>query len=199
MIQVFDNILPSAYADSIDNDVLNNIQYYYNRRSSMGNAEYSGNLYTDTNVFDRGQFTCPILAEGHDNQSSNWYFNFLKPLIYTVQERVPNVSVERLNRIKFNLLVNRPDAPEFHYNIPHHDGVKGGTTVVYYVNDTDGDTFMFDQFHRAGYVPESLNIVERITPKKNRIAVFDSDRYHASSYPRINDARFIINFVFYPQ
>lgn len=72
--------------------------------------------------------------------------------------------------------------------------------VLYYVNDTDGDTFIFDKISDYKNVTSEtvenqneLKIIKRITPKKGRALVFDGNRYHSSSGPT-KDVRCVINF-----
>jgi hypothetical protein len=69
--------------------------------------------------------------------------------------------------------------------------------MIYYVNDSDGDTFLFNEFWDpvSGQPPTQLTLNQRVTPKRNRAVIFESDRFHASSNPRFNKNRFIINFV----
>ena len=59
--------------------------------------------------------------------------------------------------------------------------------IIYFVNDSDGDTFIFDGD------PLSLTIKQRITPKANSILIFDGDFYHASSNPIKSNRRIVIN------
>ena len=88
----------------------------------------------------------------------------------------------------------RKEFDNIHIDIPFEHLV-----VLYYVNDSDGDTFIFDKF--ADYKnlqsptinPEDANIIKRISPKKGRALVFDGSRYHSSSGPT-KDVRCIINF-----
>jgi len=68
---------------------------------------------------------------------------------------------------------------------------------VYYCNDSDGDTFLFNEFFEQGTLPSRLTLAQRVTPRKNRAVIFESNRYHASSNPRKSSERIIINFVFH--
>ena len=54
------------------------------------------------------------------------------------------------------------DAP-LHNNM-HTDMKCPHTVCLYYVNDADGDTFFFDK---------NREIVDRVTPKKGSMVVFD--------------------------
>jgi uncharacterized Fe-S cluster protein YjdI len=66
---------------------------------------------------------------------------------------------------------------------------------LYYVNDTDGDTFLFNKTKKDGPIPNDgkLEILKRVSPKKGRAVLFDGSRYHSSSGPS-KDIRCIINF-----
>ena len=80
---------------------------------------------------------------------------------------------KKLFRERFGLYMPLSNA-QLHNN-PHVDlDEKPHTVVLYYVNDSDGDTFFFD---------ENMNIEKRITPKKGKAVMFDGSIFHASSMP----------------
>jgi hypothetical protein len=58
--------------------------------------------------------------------------------------------------------------------------------ILYYVNDSDGDTYFFGK-------EKDSELVQKITPKKNRAVIFDGSTWHASSLPSKNH-RIVINF-----
>ena len=91
-------------------------------------------------------------------------------------------------RMKVNLLLPYPNAPEYH--VPHQDVVwgEGGKTYksfLYYLNDSDGDTFFFD---------DNDNVIQRQTPKANTMIEFNSRILHASSNPT-KGPRYVLNTV----
>ena len=86
-----------------------------------------------------------------------------------------------LYRVKFGMYLPLKDAP-LHNNI-HTDMKCPHTVCLYYVNDADGDTFFFDK---------NREIIDRITPKKGRMVVFDGLVHHASSMPS-KDYRISLN------
>lgn len=65
----------------------------------------------------------------------------------------------------------------------------GGRTVLYYVNDSDGDTYFFDD----------IECIKRVPPVKGTAAVYPSNTYHASSTPIKTETRTVINIVFLPR
>ena len=82
------------------------------------------------------------------------------------------------------------------HNGLHIDLPQDHIACVYYVNDSDGDTILYEQTRyntKAG--SKNVELVEhmRVTPKKGRLVMFDGARYHCSSQPR-DSYRCIINF-----
>jgi len=83
-------------------------------------------------------------------------------------------------RIKANLLQPYPDAPEHH---PWHtDAANNNVSMIYYLNDSDGDTFLGE------------TDTQRVTPKANTAVIFPSNLRHASSNPT-KGRRMIINYM----
>lgn len=82
------------------------------------------------------------------------------------------------------------------HNGIHIDVPRDHYACVYYLNDADGDTIIYEQtIHDTPFGAKDVNVVEhkRVTPKKGRFVMFDGTRYHCSSQPR-NGYRCIINF-----
>jgi hypothetical protein len=81
------------------------------------------------------------------------------------------------------------------YDNIHVDVGYEHLVCLYYVNDSDGDTFLFNRTKKDGPIPKDseLEILKRVSPKKGRVVLFDGSRYHSSSGPS-KDVRCIINF-----
>lgn len=100
------------------------------------------------------------------------------------------------NRIFLQL----PLAPQYkkdhnglHVDLPAH---LPHVACVYYCNDSDGDTIIYEQtIHDTPGGSQNVDVKEhkRVTPKRGRAVFFDGSRYHCSSQPTIN-YRTIINF-----
>lgn len=63
---------------------------------------------------------------------------------------------------------------------------------VYYMNDTDGDTIIYDQTYNGETHPKTFTEHKKVTPKAGSAVVFDGSRYHCSSQPS-QSLRCIIN------
>ncbi len=197
MIKIIDNFLTPSYADAISHDMMNVLHYHYTPLTTT--HPYGGDVYTDSNTHDYGHFVCPMYnaEDQRGNFPFAWYFQTLRPLINTIQDSLTDLEVTSIVRVKGNLMKRESSAPEFHYNIPHQDAQRGNYSAIYYVNDSDGDTFLFNEFYTEQKpIPDKLTVAKRITPKKNRIVIFESDRYHAASTPRISRERMVLNFIF---
>jgi len=89
-------------------------------------------------------------------------------------------------RAKANIL-GREATPLTHP--AHTDDEAPHWVFIYYVNDSDGDTCLFD----------GDKVVARITPKKGRGVAFDGRWQHASSSPVETPFRCIFNFNLKPE
>jgi hypothetical protein len=86
----------------------------------------------------------------------------------------------------------------------HVDNDFDNYTLIYYLNDSDGDTFIFEEtMHNCPTHPNTVipikknisdfNIHARIPTKKGRMVLFDGARFHCGMQPR-NNYRCVINF-----
>lgn len=84
------------------------------------------------------------------------------------------------------------------YSLPHVDYYYPHETLIFYLNNSDGDTFIFDQhFVDTGDdskdIPSVYSIQQRITPKANRLVWIDGLHFHTASNPISTDKRIILN------
>jgi ectoine hydroxylase-related dioxygenase (phytanoyl-CoA dioxygenase family) len=87
----------------------------------------------------------------------------------------------------------KSDNPNTH-GMPHVDLTnitEPLLTAIYYVNESTGDTLIFDQkFGQSA----PLTVKARVPPVKGRLVVFDGALLHAGNTPRTNAPRVNINF-----
>lgn len=101
-------------------------------------------------------------------------------------------------RAKLNILPKYEKTKDLRFNTPHVDAAIDHYVFLYYVNDSDGDTFLFEETSDRHRMEEAwkfkdFKIKERVSPKKNRLLIFDGKYYHTSSHPINNDIRCVIN------
>lgn len=82
------------------------------------------------------------------------------------------------------------------HNGIHIDQDVDHYACVYYLNDADGDTIIYNETKDDvpfGQTHVNLTEHERVTPKQGRMVIFDGRRYHCSSQPH-NSYRMILNY-----
>lgn len=195
---VIDNIIPSSFQDEVFTAIHTQVSWQYEKATSMGSKEGNNfiqgyDVFQDEYTIDGPQFTHYVLLNGQNSPA----LQLIKPVMYFVEKKL-NWSVSDVGRIKINSMTrNGPNFTSNNYNIPHVDMPGPGLlSMVYYVNDSDGDTFLFNEFQDNKNNITKLSLKQRVTPKKGRAVIFDSNRFHASSNPIANPARFVINFTF---
>ena len=101
-------------------------------------------------------------------------------------------------RCRGSVLMPRPDVKkEYEYNTPHVDHFMDGDfiSLIYYVNDSDGDTFLFEESNKDGHA-SFVTVKDRVGHKENTAIIFDGKQYHASSNPIHSDYRATISMTF---
>jgi hypothetical protein len=103
------------------------------------------------------------------------------------------INVKKILRVKANTVYKKEEANTIHP--PHIDMHIPHFVFLYYINDSDGETVIFDQKYSSKELPE-LTVKDKITPKAGTAIVFNGLNYHSSSAPTINNKRSVININF---
>lgn len=188
-IKIVDKLLPQGYADQIEQDLLQvSFPWYYVH--DVTNRKYGNNSGLVHLACDFGR------------QPSEWY-PFIKPMTYSIEE-VEGKPIKELLRIRIGFLTKKIADPLYKYNTPHVDFLIPHHTACYYVNDSDGDTVLFDKFLKdVKETPDDdvlnefaktteFNEITRSSPKKNTLCIFDGERFHSSTSPQQHDRRLVI-------
>lgn len=114
-----------------------------------------------------------------DNGVSN-YHDMLLPIVF---ESIRNVGfdIKELYRIRAGLFTKGQNdgVHERHIDLPYEHHV-----MLYYVIDSDGPTYIWGDKEY------------KIDPKKGRCVFFPGNLFHASSTPKDNPKRIVINYNF---
>jgi hypothetical protein len=102
---------------------------------------------------------------------------------------IPQLACGHIGRVMKDIVLARifvlmPYSTQLEHYAPHVDLPFPHTVVLYYVNDADGDTVLFDN---------NNNIVRRVSPKRGRILMFDGTIYHGGGIPQ-SGLRCAVNF-----
>jgi hypothetical protein len=188
MIIVIDDLMSEEYSKNLDS-LPYWLKFFYTEKTVYAGNEYD--IYHDENILDSGQLSAPLYVL---NEYKETTYDIISPMLYVIKQKVPQIKFNHEVRVKYNIIPKNTDFTPSNYNIPHHDAVSNAYSIVYYCNDSDGDTFLFNEFY-DGKNPDKLTIAKRIAPKKNRCVIFESNRMHASSSPVYSKDRRVINFV----
>ena len=191
-MQIIENLIPKGWQEEILG-LMTKIYWSY----TPGTSDYNLNIeegldiFTDENTIDTVQY-CHVALQ--DGKSTTHIMNFF-PMIYLLQDRLQKKIIS-VHRIKINCLNPKPNFTSYNYNVAHVDSRNSNlTSVIYYINDSDGDTFVFDEFANINERIKSLTLSNRVTPVMGNALVIPSSQFHASSNPINTQARFVINFM----
>jgi len=188
--KILENLIPVSMSKIIEYK-LNNKLFAYNP-STINDNEYDK---SDNNIVAGPQFVRPIFHS--DGTAEDELFEAVAmPILWFLEEKT-GIRVSEIHRIKINLMLPN-NTSENNYAPPHYDiNDDGWLSMVYYVNEADGDTFIFDKNMFEGR--DNLKVFGRSSPKQGNAVIFNSHQWHASSNPINYENRYIINFVFKPE
>jgi hypothetical protein len=186
---VVDGLVPEGYADFLEMLFSNSEIWAWNDSASGVDKNYDVN---DTNIVDASQMTHMLFDFNVGVKSDHW--PNVSPLFWFLEDRT-GLKVNEIMRVKANLTLPQQGFTETNYNPPHVDTSDPQYfSMVYYVNDADGDTRLFNKHLHEGY--NNMDMIASNSPKKGSAFIFPSNKFHASSIPVKSDKRMILNFVF---
>lgn len=176
MINVLDNFLPDSEIEKI---------YYmhHNINWSLNIATVnrkSKDIMIDENTRDSFQFCCT-----HYDKKENIKSDFLPDILSILD--FAKVKYKSIHRIKSNLTTKLANYKDSFHQPAHTDyNTNDYFSFLYYVNESDGDTFFFDNDNK---------LIKRVSPREGKAVMFDSNISHAGSNPIYRNIRMVINFV----
>lgn len=100
-------------------------------------------------------------------------------------------------RFKSNIFTKQNETYRGGHHTIHVDDPSGAfLSFLYYVEDSDGETVFFNETYSDTMTKDRLSEKIRVTPKRGRYVIFDSNMYHASASPVDSPRRSVLNFVF---
>ena len=139
---------------------------------------------TNENTVD-GLQLCHVHVLNQSVTSGNISLEHIQFLVNKICKKL-NVSME-IFRIKSNCQFKQTYKHNAH-NYSHRDYIyQDHLVMIYYVNDSDGNTKIFKEDSR-------YDILSEIEPKAGRFVIFNGNHNHAGSHPKLNDYRIVVNF-----
>jgi len=179
MIKVIDNFIIKQDQLFIQNHLLENFgtfPWFYNK-----STELDFHISLSKNELDTPQMTHQFKEIGVDGVIET--FKFILPVLARINQPLVNYD-----RIKTNLCFNISNNTIKKHQLIHKDWDEDDRySMLYYVNDSDGDTLFFDN--------KKKKIIKRVAPKMGRLVIFDAMIPHAGCNPINNNERCVINLV----
>lgn len=202
-ILFIENVVPLDFQNEILQRIQGDRHFPWFLLHRIGHPDHFGPgttpQYVDKNITDDVGF----FHMAFDGDYYSPYYDFFRTILEFFAEKA-GIRVGQLLRIRLRYTHKGQGHTEGKYAPPHVDFNTGNpyNTLVYYVNDSDGDTIIFDRIfnpENETYDPvfsEPLPELVRITPKKGSGLFFNGHRFHAGNYPINNSSRIVINFDF---
>jgi hypothetical protein len=189
-IHIIDDIIPVTYQDFILEKVTGlQFPWYFNANLVSNESQLTGD---DANIQGFNHF----LYE--EQKPVSPFFDSIYPLYLSIADKA-DIKFNILERMRFNL-THQNTKSKLEWHMPHIDSLYPHYIAIYYVNNSDGDTFIFNEsnptfaedFDRM-QMNKEFTVRQRITPKKGRVVIFPGHIYHASSYAKQSKFRCVLN------
>ena len=189
------NFIPLSYQDELDRVVhQNNFPWFF-----MEDVTHHNKAILNQIEEKNAGFFHQVYKD--DEIKSDNLFQFVLPIYYLIQEKTP-INIKELYRLRLGNIVR--SVTDNHYHNPHIDYFTDHWTALYYVNDSDGDTFIFnetnpkfsEEYDKELKKEKSWSIKKKISPQKGKLVLFNGKHYHASSSPKINSHRIVLTINF---
>ena len=194
-IYSFDNIVDIQIQNEIE-------KYVYDKNL---NWDIKTNIIKNEGIDTNYSFPGQIISPPHIDK------NILKfiDIIIDNSLNMINKKLVKKYRIKINKTIPHSIDINEEYRLLHIDKAEPHVTIIYYINDSDGDTLIFNDENNKHLknIKEFMNndnfldfknfeLSKSISPKKGRVVIFDGNLWHYGKYPTKSERNIInINLV----
>jgi hypothetical protein len=178
-MEVFDNVLDLSHREIIKNHLIgSDFPWFYHPNTVK-------NISSNENIFDSAQFTHTFYRYVENKGLPNSSFTEITDNILRCFLNYQKIERCEILRCRANIQLQNKQRADFAYNNPHKDLSIPHMVLLYYVNDSDGDTFIFNN---------ELDILNQVSPVEGRFLLFDGNYLHSGSHPKHNKHRCVINY-----
>ena len=179
-IFIFDNIIDSKAQKQIQHIVFDKIRW-----------QFIADVTNPNNKQQRPGFSYHFLK---DNKN---VFDYHSDMIQIIDAACDKINFKREDCLQGRSFLQLPlNLKDRSIDVPHVDADIEHLVILYYVNDSDGDTVIYENnFEGYDKVPHFNDLKEkkRVTPKAGRVVMFNGKHWHTSCQPE-NNIRCIINY-----
>ena len=187
-VDVIDDFLDESYFDFIVNEVMgdDNFPWYYSEDSTYRNTK----TYSVNGEVKSTQGFSNVLVVDDKTHGR------LGDLVYPFALKVKSyLGAKKILRVRADMCLQNPQGA---VHGPHVDYPgKFHYSSILYLNETDGNTFIFNERDPGSQVDgkniSHFSIKETIQPKPNRLVVFDGRYIHSGCSPKEHKCRKLLN------
>lgn len=185
---IIDDFLPKVKFKELSTFVMSNeFPWFYSTHVSLPPEDQG---ITDEYAFETDGFYHMLYAD-EINYHGMFFEKFLS--FFNKCSEQFGYTQEDLIRARLGLKQPKVGYKVENYNLPHVDYTFPHDTIIYYLNDSDGDTRIFNQHAATHPDAKSFSVQQTIEPKANRLVLFDGCQYHTASNPMNVNRRIVLN------
>lgn len=178
-----DDFLSDAEYEEIDNLFVDPSRAWRYAKGTVPKKHYKYTTY-----ISEGSFSDIVFFTHHCEKNTEEY-NLVTKIINKFAEK-HKINYGDITRLRFNIT---PISETNVITYPHVDTEEPHYIFLYYVNDADGDTVIYDQVYDDNIKHSATNEIMRISPKKGRAFIADGRHFHSISAPIKGNLRTVIN------
>lgn len=196
-VEILDDVIPLIFQNHIKETINDNTFQWYFYNSVYGETEImkpKNPKITETPGIIHTVFMLP-------QEINSPKFHMCLKLLHYVRN-YKKFELGDMLRIRIRRTLQTPNHTFEKHNIPHVDLDEASNykSLIYYVEDSDGDTVLFKNKWKKGdsvsLDTENLNEYKKISPKQGKCVLFDGHVFHAGNNPINYIKRTVINFDF---
>jgi hypothetical protein len=165
------------------------VPWYFIKTTTTYNQERN-NVLNDERTKENFQFIHTLRG---DETIFSSYYDYIHNEVFLKFLNKHKIKCKSILRAKLNF-VSSINQNENVYQSPHVDYRFPHKVFLYYVNDSDGNTFLFNEKYNGE--KQTLTVANEITPEMGKAICFDGLTYHAPSSPKKSQNRIVINIAF---
>jgi len=191
-MQIIENVLPEQFFKSLKDQIFDNeFSWYFGK--------------TSNDISGESIYGCSFSHLAYKDGVSNSCVSYDCRTALIVALSKLDINLTYLSRIRLGLLY--PTPVKNYVNVPHIDNTEPHYVGIFYLNDTDADTLIYNEKYnnRSGMSPEEyynkvldrkVSVFEKIKCKENSFVMFEGNHYHSSVCPSDVSRRIVINYNF---
>lgn len=185
---IIDNFLPDLMHKHIQKDIE---LIEYNMLTNVSGVKDKDIEIPNVNIVDNQLGLGKVIYDGGKGPIELERFPLYSVMLDYLEDSF-ELKIRKLFRMRIGISINvnkeGSHFPHVDFNFPHN-------TLLYYVNDCDGDTIFYEEFYNGSH-PRKYNISMTNKPKANQAVLFNGLQYHSSSNPTNTPYRAAININF---